>query len=126
MGRTLMYSAITALAVLVLSATFLLNHGGESLASVQQVSVHDLTTGPTRFEGRTVSTVGVLSFSDEHDRYQLIDADEGKFAVIIRRYTGGDSLEDLAGRTVRVRGVFGSDEDSGVYIDASYIGLVAD
>jgi len=27
---------------------------------------------------------------------------------------------------VRVRGVFGSDEDSGVYIDASYVGLVAD
>ncbi len=126
MGRTLMYAAITALAALVLSATFLLNHGGESLASVQQVSVHDLTAGPSRFEGRMVSTVGVLSFSDEHDRYQLVDAEEGQFAVIIRRYTGGDPLDALVGRGVRVRGVFGIDEGSGVYIDASYVGPVAD
>ncbi len=121
-----MYAAITALAALVLSATFLLNHGGESVASVQQVSVHDLTAGPSRFEGRTVATVGVLRFSEEHDRYQLVDADEGEFAVIIRRYTGGDSLDALVGRGVRVRGVFGFDEDSGVHIDASYVGLVAD
>ncbi len=126
MGRTLMYAAITALAALVLSATFLLNHGGESLASVQQVSVHDLTAGPSRFEGKTVATVGVLSFSEEHDRYQLIDADEGQFAVIIRRYTGEDPLDALVGRSVRVRGVFGFDEGSGVYIDASYVGPVAD
>ena len=124
MGRTLMYAAITALAALVLSATFLLNHGGESLASVQQVSVHDLTGGPGLFEGRTVSTVGVLGFSDEHDRYQLVDAEEGQFAVIIRRYTGDDPLDALLGREVRVRGIFGSDAESGVYIDASYVGPV--
>jgi len=124
MGRTLMYAAITALAVFVLSAMFLLKHGGESVASVQQVSVHDLTAGPSRFEGRTVATVGALSFSEEHDRYQLVD--EGNFAVIIRRYTGGDPLDALVGRRVRVRGVFGFDKGSGVYIDASYVGPVAD
>ncbi len=124
MGRTLMYAAITALAVLVFSATFLLKHGGESLASVQQVSVHDLTTVPSRFEGKPVTTVGVLSFSEEHDRYQLVG--DGNFAVIIRRYTGEDPLDALVGRTVRVRGVFGFDKGSGVHIDASYVGPVAD
>ncbi|MCH7809175.1 MAG: hypothetical protein IH863_01175 [Chloroflexi bacterium] len=124
MGRTLMYAAITALAVLVLSATFLLKHGGESVASVQHVSVHDLTSGPSRFDGDSVTTVGVLGFSEEHDRYQLVG--EGNFAVIIREYTGEDPLDGLVGREVRVRGVFGSDQELGVHIDASYIGPVAD
>lgn len=124
MGRTLMYAAITALAALILSATFLLNHGGESIASIEHVSVHDLTTGPSRFEGKSVTTVGVLGFSEEHDRYQL--AGEGNFAVIIREYAGEVPLDPLVGRTVRVRGVFGSDRELGVIIDASYIGPVAD
>ncbi len=124
MGRTLMYAAITALAALVLSATFLLNHGGESMASVQHVSVHDLTTGPSRFEGESVTTVGVLGFSEEHDRYQLVG--EGNFAIVIREYVGGDPLDGLVGRDVRVRGVFGIDQELGVNINASYIGPVAD
>jgi len=124
MGRTLMYAAITALAVVVLSATFFLNHGGESIASVEHVSVHDLTSGPGRFEGKPVSTVGVLGFSEEHDRYQLVG--EGNFAVVIREHAGGDSLDGLLGRDVRVRGVFGSDQELGVIIDASYIGPVDD
>ncbi len=124
MGRTLMYAAIAALAVFVLSATFLLKHGGESIASVQQVSVHDLTNGPTRFADMSVTTVGVLSFSEEHGRYQLVD--EGNFAVIIRRYAGEELLDVLVDRRVRVRGVFGIDQELGVHINASYIGPVAD
>ena len=124
MGRTLMYAAITALAVLVLSATFLLNHGGESVASVQHVSVHDLASGPSHFEGKSVTTVGVLGFSEEHDRYQLIG--EENLAVVIREYAGEAPLDALVGRTVRVRGVFGSDQELGGTIDASYIGPVAD
>ena len=124
MGRTLMYAAITALAALVLSATFLLKHGGESVASVQHVSVHDLTTTPNRFEGEVVTTVGVLSFSEEHDRYQLVG--EENLAVIIRRYTGQDPLDALVGREVRVRGVFGHDQELDAHIDASYVGPVAD
>ena len=124
MGRTLMYAAITALAVLVLSATFLLRHGGESVASVQHVSVHDLTSGPSRFDGEVVTTVGVLGFSEEHDRYQLVA--EGNFAIIIREYAGENPLDGLVGREVRVRGVFGSDQELGVHIDASYVGPVGD
>ena len=124
MGRTLMYAAITALAVLVLSATFLLKHGGESVASVQHVSVHDLTSAPSHFDGDSVTTVGMPGFSEEHDRYQLVA--EGNFAIIIREYTGEDPLDGLVGREVRVRGVFGSDQELGVHIDASYIGPVAD
>jgi hypothetical protein len=124
MGRTLMYAAITALAVVVLSATFLLEHGGESVAAVQQVSVHDLTVGHSRFEGKAVTSMGILSFSEEHDRYQLVGEDN--FAIIIREYTGENPLDSLAGRHVRVRGVFGIDAESGAYIDASYVGPVAD
>ena len=124
MGRTLIYVAITALAVFVLSATFFLRHGGESIASVQHVSVHDLTAAPSRFEGEVVTTVGVLSFSEEHDHYELVG--DANFAVSIREYTGENPLDGLLGREVRVRGVFGSDSESGVYIDASYAGPVAD
>ena len=124
MGRTLMYAAITALAVLVLSATFVLKHGGESIASVQHVSVHDLTSGPSHFDGDSVTTVGVLGISEEHHRYELVG--DGSFAVIIREYAGEDPLAGLVDREVRVRGVFGIDQESGVYIDASYIGPVAD
>ena len=119
-----MYTAITALAVLVLSATFVLKHGGESIASAQHVSVHDLTAGPSRFEGKVVTTVGVLRFSENHDRYELIG--EANFAVIIREYTGEAPLDVLVGREVRVRGVFGHDPESGVHIDASYVAPVAD
>lgn len=124
MGRTLMYAAITALAVFLLSATFVLQHGGESIASVRQVSVHDLTNGPSLFEGQHVTTAGLLGFSEEHSDYQLVD--EGDFAVIIREYRGGASLDDLLGRRVRVSGVFGISQESGVYIDATFIGPVAD
>ena len=124
MGRTLMYAAITALAVLVLSATFVLKHGGESIASVQHVSVHDLTSGPSHFDGDSVTTVGVLGISEEHDSYELVG--EGSFAIIIREYAGESRLDGLVGREVRVRGVFGIDQESGVFIDASYIGPVAD
>ena len=124
MGRTLMYASITALAALVFSATFLLKHGGESVAMAEHVSVHDLTSGPNHFAGRTVTTVGVIGFSEEHDRFQLVA--EANFAIIIREYVGDDSLDGLRGREVRVRGVFGIDRESGVYIDASYIGPVAD
>ncbi len=124
MVRGLMYVAIAALAVLILSATFLLSHGGQSIASVQHVSVHDLTTAPGRFEGKSVTTVGVLGFSEEHDLYQLVG--EGNFAIVIREYTGENSLDGLVGRQVRVRGVIGSDRELGVYIDASYVGPVAD
>lgn len=123
MGRTLMYTAITVLAVLALSATFVLEHGGESVAAVPQVSVLDLAIGSSRFDGKAVATVGELSFSEEHDRYQLVG--EESFAVIIREYTGGASLDSLAGLQVRVRGLFGIDAEFGVYIDASYVGPVA-
>ena len=124
MGRTLMYAAIAALAVLVLSASFLLKHGGESIASAQHVSVHDLTSGPSRFDGMAVTTVGVLGFSEEHDRYELVA--DGNFAVIIRNYEGEILLDRIVGREVRVRGLFGADQGSGVYIDAVYVGPVAD
>jgi hypothetical protein len=124
MGRTLMYASITALAVLVLSATFVLKHGGESIASVQHVSVHDLTSGPSHFDGDSVTTVGVLGISEEHHRYELVG--DGSFAVIIREYTGESRLDRMVGREVRVNGVFGIDQESGVYIDASFIGPVAD
>jgi hypothetical protein len=122
MGRTLMYGTIVLLAVFVLSATFVLEHGGDSIASVQQVSARDLNTNPATFEGTPITTQGTLSFSEEHQLYQIVDPDG--YAVVIREYTGDIPLQGLLGDEVRVSGEIGADSELGVYIDAHFAGLV--
>lgn len=119
MGRALMYAALVALAVFVLSATFILDHGGDSIAAVQTVSVHDLTTTPDSWDGAPISVDGTLGYSEEHDQYQIVD--EGNFAVLIREHRETGSLPNLIDKRVRVSGVFGIDDDLGVYIDADAI-----
>ncbi|MEX0683633.1 MAG: hypothetical protein WD904_12970 [Dehalococcoidia bacterium] len=122
MGRAFMYAALVALAVFVLSATFVLEHGGASIAAVQHILIHDLTTSPEAYEGTPITTEGTLTFSDEHDRHQLVG--DGNLAVIIREYHGKFDLADLEGREVEISGQFGIDDDFGVYIDADFVRLV--
>jgi hypothetical protein len=124
MGRTLMYGTIVLLAVFVLLSTFILDHGGKSIASVQHVTIRDITTSPAQFEGVPVTTQGTLSFSEEHDHYQLVDP-EG-IAVLIREYDGDIPLQGILGQEVRVSGEFGSDAELGAYIDAHFAGPVHD
>jgi len=121
MGRALMYAALAGLAVFVLSATFILDHGGESIAAVQSVTVHDLTSSPNSWDGSPVSVDGMFSYGEEHAEYQLVD--EGNFAVLIRKHHVSTDLSDLVGQRVRVSGVFGIDDDLGVYIDADAVQL---
>lgn len=119
MGRFLTYGTIAVLAVFVLSATFLLQSGGESIASVQRVSVHDLTTSPQRYRGDPITTQGVLTYSDEHERYQVVE--DGNYALVVREYHGHSSLEALVDKDVRISGVFDFNDDLGVYIDADFV-----
>jgi hypothetical protein len=125
MGRFLMYALLAVLAIFVLATYTLLEHGGGSIAAPspngnvrgdRDVSIHDLTLDPSEYLGEEVITEGVLSYSDEHERYQIID--EGNYAVIVRSYGNTAKLESLEGVKVRVQGTFGHDNRYGVYIDA--------
>jgi hypothetical protein len=122
MGRALMYTAIAALAVFVLLATFVLQSGGESIAAVQHVSVHDLTSGPARYVGYPVTTEGALTYSDEHERFEIVA--EGDFAILIREYHGDAIISEYVGEEVRVSGTFGFEDEFGVYIDADVVAPV--
>jgi hypothetical protein len=117
-----MYGSLVALAVFVLSATFILDHGGESIAAVQSVTVHDLTMSPNNWDGSPISVDGTLGYSEEHDEYQLVD-EEASYAVLVRKHHVSTALAELVGKQVRVSGVFGIDDDLGVYIDADAIQL---
>jgi hypothetical protein len=123
MGRTLMYATLVALAVFVLSATFILDHGGESIASVRSVTVHDLTTlpGTNSYVGQTVLIEqATLGYSEEHDLYQVVDPG-ANYAVVIREFSGSTDLAELLDQDVTVSGIFGIDEELGVYIDAGTV-----
>jgi hypothetical protein len=111
-----MYVVIGLLALFVLSSAFILEHGGSSLGAVQTVTIHDLTLTAPNYQGSPVTTEGTLTYSDEHDRYQL--SDDGNFAIIIRHYSDEDDLAEWVGQRVRISGIFGYEKDFGVYIDA--------
>ncbi len=114
MGRTLMYSAIGGLAVFVLSAAFLVQSGGGSIAQAGDRSIHDLFLEPERFDGAGVTTEGVLRPGNSGEEF-LVTADG---LGIIVRSDSLDRLRELEGRKVRISGRFGVDEDAGVFIDA--------
>ncbi|HUF52246.1 MAG TPA: hypothetical protein VMR52_00545 [Dehalococcoidia bacterium] len=119
MGRAFMYASLVVLAVFVLTATFALEHGGKSIASVQDVSIHDISSIPPRFIDAHVTTTGTLSYSDEHELYQVTG--EANTALVIRKYHGHRDLGTVVGREVRVNGVVGSEDFTGVYIDADSV-----
>jgi hypothetical protein len=119
MGRALMYATLVGLALFVLSATFLFEHGGGATQAVAQVSLHELRTSPKSFEGNTVTTEGVLDFAGERGVYQV--SDNQSLFIVIRNYTGSEDLMGLRGRRVKVTGRFGLDKEHGAYIDADVV-----
>ncbi len=123
MGRFLMYFTIGALAVFVLVASLLLQHGGGSTAAVSQVSVHDLGASPPQYQGKVVITEGLLNFNQDRSRYEIIDGTS--LPIMIRTYPPAADLESLRGNRVRVTGRFDFDETSGIYMDADAIRLSA-
>jgi hypothetical protein len=117
MIRPLIYVAIGLLALFVLAAALLLEHGGSSQAAVS-VSVHDLSTAPQLHSGDRVTTTGVLRLALEPEEQILLTAD-GLGIVIV----GYDEalLRSLDGRGVTVTGRFGFNEHDGVYIEADSV-----
>jgi hypothetical protein len=122
MGRTLMYTALGALALLILSSTFVLEHGGGTLALEQEASLHDLTTNVDEWRGRSVSTTGTLYHNDALDQYQISDGDQN-FPVVVR-WNGGMKL--LVGKKVTVLGKFSDEAGIGPVIDARSVRLTVD
>jgi hypothetical protein len=137
MGRFLMYAALGGLAFFVMSTVVLLEHGGGSIAAPPDrggpvatsagplgITLHDLTMEAYAHRGRTIVTEGVLSYSTEHDRYQVFD--DSNYALVIRDYARSEELSALAGQRVRVTGTFGHDRETGVYVDATSVEAVGE
>jgi hypothetical protein len=122
MGRTLMYTALGALALLILSSTFVLEHGGGTLALEQEASLHDLTTNVDEWRGRSVSTTGTLYRNDALAQYQISDGDQN-FPVVVR-WNGG--MKSLVGKKVTVLGKFSDEPGIGPVIDARTVRLAVD
>ena len=117
-ARIVTYAVLVALAVFVLSTTFLLDGGGSSAQPDDGLtSVHDLSINPPKHRGRTVTTGGILNYSVETQQYQVID---DNIAVVVRDYDS-EALQSLSGQQVLVTGRFDFDSDTGIYIDAETI-----
>jgi len=114
-----MYGLILGLALFVAATYLLVETGGRSsTAAAREVAIVDLTTSADTFDGEDVTTMGDLSFSEEHGSYQVT---EDGIAIVIRGYSDEAILASLNGKTVRVTGRFGADAESGTYIEASSV-----
>ena len=116
-----MYTALATLLSFVLASYFLLEHGGEARPEVQELSLHDLTSSPNRYESEVVTTTGTLAHNDSLGRYE-ITAPDANFPLAIRNFDEA-RLASLVGQVVRVSGKFGS--GGGVHIDADSVRLNA-
>jgi hypothetical protein len=127
MGRTLMYTAIGGLLILVLSSVFVLDHGGARIpvggaeVGAESVSLHDLTTaaGIEKYGGRNVSTSGTLFFNSASNRHVLIAGDEN-YPVII---DSEGKLGQFEGKQVLVTGKFSLVAGAGPTIAATSVRL---
>jgi hypothetical protein len=117
MGRALMYALLATLLSFVLASYFLLEHGGTEMREVLELTMHNLTSAPARYEGQTVATSGTLNHNDSLGRYELV-APDANFPLAIRNFDEA-KLASLVGQAVRVSGKFGS--AGGVHIDADSV-----
>jgi hypothetical protein len=118
-GRALMYAALVALITFVLSAYFLLEHGGGQIAAVQEVSLHGLTLTPHSYEGKVVATSGKLVHNDDLNVYEIGAPDEN-YPVVIREFDER-VLASLVSQDVMVTGLCGFESGVGVYIEADSV-----
>jgi hypothetical protein len=119
MGRVLMYTVLATLLSFVLASYFLLEKGGAEMGQVHDLSLHDLTSSPNRYEGEIVTTSGTLAHNVSLGRYE-ITAPDANFPLAIRNFDEA-ALAALVGQVVRVSGKFGS--GGGVHIDADSVRL---
>ncbi len=120
-GRALMYATLGALLAFVLASYLLIENGGATMRTVQELSLHDLTSSPQSYDGQTVITSGTLVHNDELGVYEVVDPD-ANFPLEIRKF-GEGLLSAMTGKSVRVSGKFGN--NGGIHIDADDVRLVS-
>ena len=114
-GRVLMYGVIALLAIFVLAATFLIDSGDESIATVGEITVADLLLTPEKYEAKELRTRGLLTFDEEFEQYSVGD---DRLQIRIVYEPGG--IDDFIDQDVRVTGRLDFDSE-GVFIDADRV-----
>ena len=111
-GRVLMYVVIAVLGIFVLSATFLIDSGGETTATIGEITVADLLLTPEKYEDKEIGTRGLLTFDEESGQYSVGD---DQLQIRITYEPGG--IDEFIDQDVRVIGRLDFDSE-GVFIDA--------
>lgn len=114
-GRLVMYLVIAALGIFVLSATFLVEAGGKSTATVGLISVADLVMQPDQYDDREVATRGTLEHDEGDGTYYVSESIER-----LRLVFEPGEIDELVGTIVRVTGRLQYD-DRGVFIEADRV-----
>ncbi|MFQ5473692.1 MAG: hypothetical protein ACE5FA_12520 [Dehalococcoidia bacterium] len=114
-GRLLMYAVIAALGIFVLTATFLIDSGDRTTATVGEITVADLLLTPEKYEDKEISTRGLLTFDEESGQYSVGD---NQLQIRITYEPGG--IDDFIDQDVRVIGRLDFDSE-GVFIDADRV-----
>ena len=109
-----MYVVIAVLGIFVLAATFLIDSGGET-ATIGEITVADLLLSPEKYEGREISTRGLLTFDEESGQYS-VGGDQLQIRIVYE--PGG--IDDFIDQDVRVIGRLDFDSE-GVFIDADLV-----
>lgn len=110
-----MYLVIVALGVFVLVATFLVEGGGKSTATIGLITVQDLVVQPDRYDAKEIATRGILEYDEADGTFYVSDSEE-RLRVVFA--PGG--IDDLIDTEVRVTGRLLYD-DTGLYIDADRV-----
>jgi hypothetical protein len=118
-GRLLMYTTLTVLALFVAATYLILDHGGGTIAQVQDVTLHNLTASSASYDGQPVTTSGTLQVGDDGD--WEISEDDANFPVEVRNFEDESLLQSLDGHRVKVHGIFGIESEGGVYINADTV-----
>lgn len=110
-----MYLVIAALGIFVLGATFLVEGGGGSTATIGIITVEDLITKPAQYDDKEISTRGTLEY-DESDGWYYVTEAEARLRL---SFPPGD-IDELIDTDVLITGKLQYDDD-GVYIEAHRI-----
>lgn len=110
-----MYLVIAALGTFVLGATFLLEGGGGSTATVGTITVEDIVTKPDLYDDNEIATRGTLEF-DEADATYHVSESGSRLRLV---YEPGE-IEAFIGSEVRVTGQLDYD-DAGLFIEADRV-----
>lgn len=110
-----MYAVIAALGIFVLTATFLIDSGDRTTATVGEITVADLLLTPEKYEDKEISTRGLLTFDEESGQYSVGD---NQLQIRITYEPGG--IDDFIDQDVRVIGRLDFDSE-GVFIDADRV-----